>query len=299
MTDDVPGARRLTFPLTDGAMAGLAWGDPGRPVDAVFVHANGFNARTYASILSPLSADAHVLAVDLRGHGRSTLPAPPRWRSGWGDFRDDLCLLLDRIGGPPVVMAGHSMGGTTTLLAAARRPARVRSLVLFDPVIMPRPAALYAQAPWASGALWRRLPIVQGALRRRAVFDSRDQALASYRGRGAFKTWPEEILADYVAEGFEDLSDGRVQLACAPAWEASNFAAQGADPWRAVRHVKAGVRIFRAERGSTCRGGAAFGRRARAATVESIPGTSHFLPMERPELVRDALLKAIRASNPE
>ena len=142
MTDTPEGARRLSIPLADGDMAGLAWGDPGRPPDVLFVHANGFNARTYASILRALGDQLHVLAVDLRGHGRSTLPAPPSWRRTWADFRDDLALLLDRLEAPPLVVAGHSMGGTTGLLAAARRPGRVKRLVLFDPVIVPRPAAL-------------------------------------------------------------------------------------------------------------------------------------------------------------
>jgi pimeloyl-ACP methyl ester carboxylesterase len=286
------GARRVSIALPDGDMAALAFGPAERAYDAVFVHANGFNARTYCSVLAPLGDRLSILAVDLRGHGRSTLSAPPSWRRNWGDLRDDLCALLDALGGPPVVMAGHSMGGTCSLLAAARRPQRVRSLLLFDPVIMPRPAALYAQAPWASGALWRRMPIAQGALRRRSLFDSREQALKAYTGRGAFKTWPPETLADYVADGFRDRSDGKVELACDPRWEASNFAAQGADPWRAIRHVRAPIRMFRAEHGSTCRAGVGFAKRAPDVAVESVPGTTHFLPMERPELVREALLQA-------
>jgi pimeloyl-ACP methyl ester carboxylesterase len=31
---------------------------------------------------------------------------------------------------------------------------------------------------------------------------------------------------------------------------------------------------------------------ASGATIETVPGTSHFLPMERPDLVREALLAA-------
>ena len=292
MTEAVEGARRLALPLRDGAMAALAFGPARRPFDAVWVHANGFNARTYRSVLAPLGERLSVLAVDLRGHGRSTLPAPPSWRRNWGDLRDDLVALLDGLDGPPLVMAGHSMGGTCSLLAAARRPARVRSLLLFDPVVMPRPAALYAQAPWASGALWRRMPIVQGALKRRATFESRAAAIRAYTGRGAFRTWPAETLADYVADGFRDRPNGTVELACAPAWEASNFAAQGADPWRALRQVRCPVRIFRAEHGSTFRAGPGFGGRRADVTVESVAGATHFLPMERPELVRAALLQA-------
>lgn len=297
MSGDTPeGARRVAVPLPDGDMAALAFG-PERAPEVVFVHANGFNARTYASILRPLGEGLTVWAVDLRGHGRSTLPAAPRWRRSWGDLRDDLVAMLDRLGAPPLVMAGHSMGGTTSLLAAARRPDRVRGLVLFDPVIMPRPAALYAQTPWASGALWRRMGIVQGALRRRAVFDGKAAAVKAYTGRGAFKTWPLEVLTDYVADGFHERADGRVTLSCAPEWEASNFAAQGADPWRAVRNLRAPIRILRAEHASTCRigEGAGFVRRAGAeVTLETLPDTTHFLPMERPALVREALLTAAR-----
>lgn len=296
MSEPLDGARRRTIPLPGGDMAALAFG-PERAPDVVFVHANGFNARTYRTILAPLGEALSVLAVDLRGHGRSTLPATPSWRRTWGDFRDDLAALLDVLDAPPLVLAGHSMGGTCSLLAAARRPGRVRSLVLFDPVIMPRPAALYAQAPWTSGALWRRMPIVRAALRRRAVFDSRAAAVGAYTGRGAFKTWPPEVLADYVADGFHDRPDGGVELACAPAWEASNFAAHGADPWRAIRRVEAPVRILRAQHASTCRigVGAGFAGRGRSVTLETVPGTTHFLPMERPELVREALAAAARA----
>jgi pimeloyl-ACP methyl ester carboxylesterase len=290
------GARRRTIPLPAGEMAALAFG-PERAPDVIFVHANGFNARTYRSILAPLGDQLSVLAVDLRGHGRTTLPAEPTWRRSWNDMRDDLMALLDQLDAPPVLMAGHSMGGTCSLLAAAKRPERVRGLVLFDPVIMPRMTALAAIAPWSSGRVWRKTPIAQGALRRRAEFDSREAAVKAYTGRGAFKTWPPEVLADYVADGFKDRPDGKVELACAPAWEASNFAAQAQDPWRAIGQVRVSVRVLRAEHGSTCRIGSgwAFAKRGPHVTVQTVEGTTHFLPMERPELVRKALLAAASA----
>lgn len=276
-----------------GEMAALDFGPETRPVDVVFLHANGFNALTYRSILGPLAAGLRVLAVDQRGHGASRLAAKPEGRRSWKDFRDDLIALLDALDQPPVVLSGHSMGGTVSLLAAAERPRRVSSLVLFDPVIMPRLVALYAHAPWTSGKLWRRMPIAQGALRRRAVFESREAAFKAYRGRGAFKTWPEAVIADYVAGGFVDTPDGKVALACPPEWEASSYAAQGHDPWRALRKVKAAVRILKAEHGSTCRASAAeLRRRHPGLMMETVAGSTHFLPMERADLVRDALMDA-------
>ena len=57
-------------------MAGIEFGDPIKPYAAVWLHATGFNAMTYQSILAPLGLRARVAALDMRGHGRSTLPAP-------------------------------------------------------------------------------------------------------------------------------------------------------------------------------------------------------------------------------
>jgi pimeloyl-ACP methyl ester carboxylesterase len=272
-----------------GEIAALEFGPQDRPIDVVFVHANGFNAQTYASLLAPLAAGLRILAIDQRGHGATPLPTRPDGRRSWIDLRDDLLALLKALDGPPVVLAGHSMGGTVSLLAAGARPDAVKGLVLLDPVIMPRLVALYALAPWTSGALWKKMPIAQAAMRRRAVFDDREAVVAAYTGRGAFKTWPEAMLVDYVDGGFIDRDDGKVELACAPAWEASNYSAQGHDPWRAIKRVTGPVRILRAETGSTCRAGDSFARRGKDVVIETVAGTSHFLPMERPDLVRDAI----------
>ena len=117
----------------------------------------------------------------------------------------------------------------------------------------------------------------------------------SYRGRGAFSTWSEPILADYVAAGFRDLPDGQVSLACTPAWEASNYAAQEQDSWDALRRSRCPIDIRRAEWASTFHpsgGLEELGDRVRIATV---PGATHFLPMERPDLVQSALVQSIEA----
>ena len=70
------------------------------------------------------------------------------------EFRDDLLALLAAACEAPVVLAGHSMGGTSSLLAAAAEPARVRALALFDPVVMParrRPRRRSPESPLVAG----------------------------------------------------------------------------------------------------------------------------------------------------
>lgn len=285
--------RRLSLPVSnrwgEGQMSVLDFGDPRRPVDLVFVHANGFNALTYRTLLAPLSGSLRIWAPDLRGHGGTTLPAEGGGRRDWHDHRDDLVALLDALDGPPVILAGHSMGGTSALLAAAERPDRVGGLVLFDPVIWSRWAVAAFKLPLLD-RIASRIPLVRSALRRRRVFDSREQAMAGYLGRGAFRGWPEMMLADYLADGLVETPEGYT-LACDPAWEASNYAAQSHDPWRALSRLDCPVTVLKAEGAGPCR----LPENPRGlphVTVGTVPGGTHFFPMLQADIARDALFDA-------
>jgi pimeloyl-ACP methyl ester carboxylesterase len=283
--------RRLSVPVNNrwgaGEMSVMDFGDAKRPVDLVFVHANGFNAATYRTLLAPLSASLRIWAPDLRGHGRTTLPTPAEGRWSWADHRDDLTAVIDAIDGPPVVLSGHSMGGTSSLLAAAERRDQVSRLVLFDPVIWSRPWVTAFKLPLLR-ALPRRIPLTKGALRRRRLFDSREQALIAYRNRGAFKGWPEMMLADYISDGLIETDQG-FTLACAPEWEASNYSAQSHDPWKALARLQRPVRILKAEAESPCK---VTTEPRLQVTVETVPDSNHFFPMLKSDIVRDALFDA-------
>ena len=217
-------------------MAVLDFGDPTRPVDMLFLHANGFNALTYRVILQPIAAGARILALDQRGHGGTTLEARVEGRRNWLDFRDDLLAFLETQDLADVVLAGHSLGGAVSIFAAAEVPGRVRRLVLLDPVMPPPGFRLNSgDAPPA---------LVAGALKRRTTFPGREAVIAAYRGRAAFKNWFEPMLADYVTDGFLNLASGEVTLACRPQWEASSFAAQEQDVWGALSRTACPIRVI-------------------------------------------------------
>jgi pimeloyl-ACP methyl ester carboxylesterase len=286
---DLSPARRRTIAVPGGEIAALEFGPADRPLDVVFLHANGFNAGTYRTILAPLADRLRILGVDQRGHGRTTLPAIPYEKNSWLGFRDDLLALLEALGETPTVLAGHSMGGTACILAAVQRADAARRLVLFDPVVVSpeRVAALGPEGMHDS-------PLAQGARRRRAQFPSREAAFEAYLGRGAFRSWPEQMLRDYLADGLVEDAEGQMSLSCAPDWESSNFGAHFHDTVGDFPRVAAPIRILKAEIGSTCQ----LERHeadilALGVDLAVVPGTSHFLPMERPELVREALLAAI------
>ncbi len=286
--------RRLTVPVDNrwgaGEMAVLDFGDPNRPVDMVFAHATGFNAMTYRSLLAPLAERYRIWAPDLRGHGRSDLPTSPGWKHSWHDHRDDLTALLDFLDGPPVVLAGHSMGATSSLLAAAERPDRVRALALLDPVIWNRLAVLALNLPLLRRSA-RKIPLAQNARKRRARFDSTEAAFQAYRGRGAFKGWPDAMLADYLTDGLAQDADG-VALTCVPEWESANYAAQAHNPWLALGRVPHPIRILKAETHSTCFvPDHAFGMTH--VEARTLAGGNHFFPMLMPDAARQHLADSL------
>ena len=117
--------QRFTLPLAGGHLAGLNFGPSQGPIDLVFLHATGFNALTYRTLLEPLAPDWRVVALDLRGHGLSTLPAHPARLTHWHGYARDVIQAIGQLapeGPAPRLIAGHSMGGTVALLALARKP---------------------------------------------------------------------------------------------------------------------------------------------------------------------------------
>ncbi len=280
--------------FADGAVSYLEWDGAADVPLLVFSHANGFNAFTYRSLLGPLSERFRIVAPDMRGHGLTTLATDPALIRGWKVYRDDLLRFVERLGGGPKILAGHSLGATTSLMAAAAQPDAARALVLVEPVLPSDRIAAVAAFARLFGLEDRLIPRVAPAKRRRAQFVSREAALASFRGRGAFRSWPEAFVADYVAGGLVEDGAGAFRLACAPRWEAANFSVF---PFRVAalgRTVRAPMTILYGTEHSSAPepilqrlvAGHADARLVR------VPGASHFLPMERLELVRDEILAA-------
>jgi len=119
----------LSIPRGDLALAARAWGDPSQP-PTLALHGWLDNAGSFDR-LAPLLADTHyVVALDLKGHGRSSHPT-----SGWYhyvDYFDDLRAVLDHFGWKRVTLLGHSLGGTLASLFAALYPERIETLLLIE-----------------------------------------------------------------------------------------------------------------------------------------------------------------------
>lgn len=195
----------------------------------IVTHANGFCAAPYAPMIEHLRERFRVLAIDARGHGHSSAPPPPEpYR--WEEFAADLVAFaehaLARTGRRRVAMiVGHSFGGTTALTATAARPDLFARVATLDPVVMLARDLLQPGDPLVVPE--NSVYMAEVARKRRAVWPSREAALAKWRTTPLFGDWDARALELYVREGMRDRADGQVELACHPEVEAAVFAAAG------------------------------------------------------------------------
>ncbi|MBI1366916.1 MAG: alpha/beta fold hydrolase [Alphaproteobacteria bacterium] len=298
MTDpavDLPG-ERFAVEISDGAMAGWRWRRPRAP-RLLFLHATGFCASAYKSTLRRAAARFDVYALDLRGHGRTRLPADPRRLKSWDVFARDVVAALDALAGeapgPAWTLSGHSCGAVVSALAARGR-ADVAGLALIEPVTPPPGVALLARTP-----LWRltgaRSRLARGALARRALWPDREAVRASYARKPLFRRWAPGVLDDYLEDGLAPAAEGGVALACAPAWEAATFAAFAHDFWGAIAAAPAPVSVLGAVDPTTTLFGRAPARLKRlGAEIQFAAGSTHLLPFEAPDAAAAFLARAPR-----
>lgn len=284
-----PAARRIEI----AGLSMLELGPADAPVELVFLHANGFHGAVYKSLLAPLAVGRRILAPDLRGHGHTTLTADPSTLTNWSPFADDVRGLLEALPGP-VVLGGHSLGGGVSTLVGAAAPERVRALALVEPVIAPPSGRASGGRDPGDPEVLRSKPISQAAANRRRSFASREAAFEAYKGRGPFKTWPDEALRDYVEDGFADAPEG-VTLRCNPAWEAAIYLAFGSDVWRAIAQLHMPLVVRAGVEGTTFhpQSERRLAELRPDADIARVPGATHFLPMERPDIARAAIESAL------
>jgi pimeloyl-ACP methyl ester carboxylesterase len=102
-------------------------GGSGRP-PLVLVHGFLGSSRNWQTAGTELAAQYHVMAVDLRNHGRS--PHAPEMT--YAAMLGDLLEWMDACGLARVTLLGHSMGGKLAMKLACDHPGRIERLVVVD-----------------------------------------------------------------------------------------------------------------------------------------------------------------------
>lgn len=155
----------VAFPTRGGGLTIRAWWMPAPDARAILVFVHGANStreevHTRGLAIAKFLVGQHisVLAPDLRNHGLSDATANGRLTLGWDEANDAIGAVdyaTAQAPGLPVYLMGVSMGGATSIYAAARDK-RVAKLVLIDPVLNSHVTtlkALHAILGWPSWSL--------------------------------------------------------------------------------------------------------------------------------------------------
>ena len=233
-----------------------------------FAHATSFCGGVWNPVIDRLPG-VDCVTWDFAGHGNGPeLEVPVHWSR----FGDQVLVETE----PGGIGVGHSMGACALTMAQLSDPDRFRFMVLIEPIIFP--------APHGRG----EHPLVEAASRRKSSFDSRQAALENFSSREAFSDWDTRALTAYVNCGLE--GKGPVTLACRPDVEADIYrASNDHDTFERLGEIDIPVLILAGEESDTMAPGFARIQAEQfvSAGVEIVPGTGHFLPMEKPDLVAE------------
>lgn len=261
--------------------------------DAPLLHlalANGFPPQTYVPFLTPLMARYRCVNLPPRAlwtHPDGTPDSrDPQETRAWDDLATDLLAGMEQYGLRDVIAVGHSFGGVASMLALIRQLERFKALVLLDPTFLPRNMLRVLQLARLVG-IELRTPLVKGALKRRARFDSTDEAFQYFRGKRLFADWSDDAVRRYAETLIPHPEDG-LTLAWSAQWEARYFETVYAKSWRTLGHphlrrvplliVRGGVSdTFTAESFAQAK------RLLPHAAFAEIPGHGHLFPHSAPD----------------
>jgi pyruvate dehydrogenase E2 component (dihydrolipoamide acetyltransferase) len=96
-------------------------------IPVLFIHGFGGDLDNWLFNIDALAEQSPVIALDLPGHGQSTIRLPGTSMAALADF---VVSFMNALGVPQAHIVGHSMGGAIAAQMALDRPERVASLAL-------------------------------------------------------------------------------------------------------------------------------------------------------------------------
>jgi pimeloyl-ACP methyl ester carboxylesterase len=268
------------------------WGQRQRDAETILlIHATGFHARCWDQTIKHLNG-RHVIAVDLRGHGRSAKKGPYTW-TGFGTDTIEFVRALDL---DNMIGVGHSMGGHCLTQAVASEQGRFARAILVDPVIMdPEVYERMSQSSLLDESAEH--PVA----RRRNQFADAQAMFDNFEGRGSYSTWQKESLQDYCEYGLlPDPGGVGYNLACPPEVEASIYMGNHeADVHELARQINLPVTILRAKQRDLDSMEMDFSMSPTWSGLASLfpngrdvhlPHLTHFMPNQAPQLVAQYIL---------
>ncbi|MFE2956406.1 alpha/beta fold hydrolase [Nocardia tengchongensis] len=202
----------------------IAYDEIGTGPLVVLSHGMGID-RTVNRHLAPLLAAAgyRVVNTDMRGHGESSLD----WASETGkeaisrtDVANDLLAVIERLGGEPAIVVGHSLSGGSATIAAALRPDLVRAIVEINPFTLTQKAdvaALFTSAHHRKGMIPLMSTMIFKSIGQwlkylTVAMPSKPADLDEYLGEVAAKLREPGRMAEFMKCGKSTPADAEAQV---------------------------------------------------------------------------------------
>lgn len=295
---------------------GKRW-PPSRSVDSsslllVFAHATGFCKEVWNPVIDYLDGmftEAGMLVrtvtFDFTGHGDSRERATYYGSSTplWMNFcpKDILEVLSgdETAASKRVIGIGHSMGAAGIVFTELQHPGTFDALVLHEPILFP---------PTADGIPTNtkgKNPLSARARKRRFQWSTFEDAYASLRNRGVFKTFDDQTLRCYVNNALYHNSDtATVDLKCTPAFEAQMYEQPPVTVWNQLHSIHGETLVVVGESSTHMSGFPGYSNTVdlyrdmakhfappkaaprgnpKSTRLFVFPGNGHFAPLEKPD----------------
>jgi pimeloyl-ACP methyl ester carboxylesterase len=229
----------------------------------VFVHSFAGAVDHWREQLAHLRPGRRAIAIDLRGHGESDPPSPGLWNVE--GFAADIAAVTEQLSLVPFVLVGHSMGGSASIAFAGAHPDQVAGLVVAgtpgrsDPEMARKVvASIEADYEPTMTGYWDKL--LEGA-----------RPEVAHRVRARIGNLPRDVSIEIIRSVF------------------------AYDPLPALRAYHGPVLVIDTARDQ---GPAALHQQMPLLRHEVIPGTSHWMQMDKPaefDAILDRFLAGIEA----
>jgi pimeloyl-ACP methyl ester carboxylesterase len=249
------------------------WGPADAP-PVVLLHGLRGYSGTWRYLAAMLSQTYRLIAFDQRGRGESDWD--PECNYYTDAYLADLETVVDQFELHRFVLLGHSMGGTTSYVYAARHPERLKALIIED--IAPGSSI---EGPGAQRIVAEMAHLPES-------FASWAQARAYWRAQRP--SIGEEALEQRVAESLRETADGRILWR----YDARGISRTRIHPdrsrivdlWPVVDRLQVMTLVIRGERSDFCPAVTLEELCRRNTHVSSItvPDASHYVHDDAPEV---------------
>ena len=278
--------KRIIVQTARGDFSTCFWKGPKEGPVLHWAHANGFNGQTYSRILSKLTSKYNVYAWDTPGYGMSQIGSYYDAVNPVLGYSKDLAALITELHEKhksKIVLGGHSIGGSLSIMSTKNLSEKVGGLILADPVVINYYYKYLTKFFGPFGYDSNTIKLYRQALKKRSKWKNFDEVLKSYTNRGIFKTWKDGFLYDYLSGGTKKDKNG-TYLSCKPETEAASFInTEKITTPNIIKNINIPTLLLIAEFGSTTASIGSFKKLKHLKRFERIKGGSHFFPMEQPD----------------